>query len=37
MKTLKPVLLISGGALLALYFDWSGLASDVSSLVGGVL
>ena len=37
MKTLKPILLISGGALLALYFDWSGLAADISSLAGDVL
>jgi len=37
MKTLKPILLICGGALLALYFDWSGLTADVSSLIGGAL
>ena len=37
MKTLKPILYVSGGVLLALYFDFSGLLADVTSLLGGIL
>jgi hypothetical protein len=37
MKTLKPILYFSCGALLALYFDVHGLIADATSLVGGIL
>jgi hypothetical protein len=37
VKTLKPILYIGGGVLLALYFDFNGLIADVTSLLGGVL